>query len=97
VVQESRQEYRETMDLLSEFIETRCEVGPTCRESTARLWVAWEVFARMRGELRLIPSAKGLGRRLRNRFKPAKWREDGVQTKGWMGIELRENVQELAD
>lgn len=84
-----RESYREAMDLLSEFIDSRCVVGEGERATTSELWVAWEAFARTRGELRLIPSAKSLGRRLRNRFNPARWiAENGERARGWEGIGL---------
>jgi putative DNA primase/helicase len=90
-IQVERAAYREAMDLLGEFIETRCALGEGQRATTSELWMAWEAFARTRGELRLIPSAKSLGRRLRNRFKPAAWRrETGEQVRGWTGIGLSE-------
>lgn len=85
----AKESYRETMDVLSEWVETRCEVGATCRATTAELWASWEAFARNRGELRLIPSARSLGKRLANRFLSLSWRaESGQKVRGWGGIGL---------
>ena len=66
-VRRASEDYRSDMDLLAEWLDECCEVGPEYVETNARLWASWEAFARARGELRYIASAKSLGRRLQAR------------------------------
>lgn len=66
-IEEARNEYKNDMDLLAEWIEECCELGPSLTDTNARLWTSWEAFARNRGELRYIQSAKKLGWRLRSK------------------------------
>ncbi len=87
-VQQARDEYRTDMDLLAEWLEECCELGPNLVESNARLWASWEAFARSRGELRYISNSKALGRRLAGRFMPVK---DcvGLQGRGLRGLAVK--------
>ncbi|WP_347460979.1 phage/plasmid primase, P4 family [Acinetobacter sp. ANC 7454] len=64
---EAREEYREDMDLLSDWIRECCEEGDF-RETSQNLWLSWQQYAESRKELRYIPSARALGRRLASRY-----------------------------
>jgi putative DNA primase/helicase len=64
---EARDEYKEDMDLLSDWIRECCEEGDY-RESSQNLWLSWQQYAEARKELRYIPSARALGRRLGSRY-----------------------------
>lgn len=91
-IEEARNEYKNDMDLLAEWIEECCEIGPRLTDTTARLWSSWEAFARNRGELRYIQSAKKLGWRLRAKgFSIVKNvpRGDGTYARGWQGIRVK--------
>lgn len=87
-VRDARDEYKRDMDLLAEWIEERCDVGSDCRDTSSRLWASWEAFARSRGELQYIRSAKALGRRLAARFKPYK---NGSGQREMLGIQLKDS------
>ncbi|MFK7368275.1 DNA primase, partial [Acinetobacter baumannii] len=68
---QARDEYRDEMDLLKDWISECCELGDY-RETSQNLWVSWEAYAKARNELRYIPSSRALGRRLSSRFTSAK-------------------------
>lgn len=88
VVSESRESYKQEMDRLSDWISECCEVGPGFVETSSRLWASWEAFARSRGELRYIPSAVVLSRRLQSKgFKPIK-DTHGIRGRGFVGIRV---------
>lgn len=67
----ARDEYRDEMDLLKDWINECCDLGDY-RESSQNLWISWKEYAEARNELRYIPSSRALGRRLASRFKSAK-------------------------
>lgn len=88
-VQEARNEYRNDMDLLAEWIEECCELGPDLIDTSTRLWASWESYSKSRGELRYIQSAKKLGSRLRSKgMKPVE-RVSGTRGRGWQGIQVK--------
>lgn len=68
----AREQYRSQMDLLSEWIEERCEVNPEHSCKSGDLWKSWEAWAKERGLLRYVPSSIALGRRLEQRFPSEK-------------------------
>jgi len=88
-VRKARDDYKGDMDLLAEWIEECCEVGPDFVESNARLWASWEAFAKERGELRFISTARHLGRRLESRGMPAVKNAGGINGRGRRGIRVR--------
>ena len=56
-VRKARDDYKTDMDLLSEWLDECCEVGPNHVSDNGALWASWESFAKARGELRFIASA----------------------------------------
>ncbi|HAV3281118.1 phage/plasmid primase, P4 family [Acinetobacter baumannii] len=70
----ARDEYRDEMDLLKDWISECCEVGDpeTVSELSSKLWESWQEYASKKGELRYIPTSRSLGRRLSSKFKTAK-------------------------
>jgi len=91
-VREACDDYKSDMDLLAEWLDECCELGPSNVESNARLWASWEAFAKARGELRYIPTSKALTRRLDGRFEPLKNvpEADGRRGRGRRGIRVRQ-------
>lgn len=91
-VRKARDDYKSDMDLLGEWLDECCEVGPSHVESNARLWASWEAFAKARGELRYISTSKALTRRLDGRFEPLKNvpEADGKRGRGRRGIRVRQ-------
>ena len=91
-VRKARDDYKSDMDLLGEWLDECCEVGPNHVESNARLWASWEAFAKARGELRYIPTSKALTRRLDGRFEPLKNvpETDGKRGRGRRGLRVRQ-------
>ncbi len=69
--QKARDDYKDEMDLLKDWIEECCEVGDF-RETSQNLWVSWRNYAESKNELKYIPTARSLGRRLSSKFKPFK-------------------------
>lgn len=89
-VRKARDDYKTDMDLLAEWLDECCEIGPCLADSNGRLWASWEAFAKARGELRFIASAKHLGRRLSARgFTPLK-DTAGLRGRGFAGLRVRQ-------
>ncbi len=90
-VRKARDDYKTDMDLLAEWLDECCEIGGPClADSNGRLWASWEAFAKARGELRFIASAKHLGRRLSARgFTPLK-DTAGLRGRGFAGLRVRQ-------
>lgn len=90
-VRKAREEYRNDMDLLSEWLDECCEIGAEFAATNATLWASWEAFAKMRGELRYIASSKALIRRLNSKgfvsIKNVKI-GDGSRGRGLEGIRV---------
>jgi len=89
-VRKAREDYKSDMDLLAEWLDECCEVGPNEVEANARLWASWEAFAKARGELRFIANSKNLGRRLSSRGLTPIKNEYGIRGRGLLGIRVRQ-------
>ena len=87
-VRKARDDYKSDMDLLGEWLDECCEVGPNHVESNARLWASWEAFAKARGELRLVPTLKQLNRRLDARGTTAIKNAHGIRGRGRLGMRV---------
>jgi putative DNA primase/helicase len=92
VVKKAREDYRSQMDILSEWLEERCEFSPEYQESVKSLWQSWEGFAKERGILQYVRSSIALGRRLDQRFPRAKQpggdrMRQGLRLKVMQGLE----------
>jgi P4 family phage/plasmid primase-like protien len=87
-VKAARDEYRTDMDLLAEWLAECCEVGPNHRATTGELWASWEAFAKARGEIKFISSAKALGRRLQSRGFEAFRDTAGVRGRAHWGLRV---------
>lgn len=87
----ARDEYRDEMDLLKDWINECCELGDY-RETSKNLWISWQQYAEFRKELRYIPTARALGRRLSGKFKTHK--SNGIFS--YIGIRVRVSA-EFAD
>ena len=88
----SRREYRGEMDLLADWLNERCIVGGeggADSVSLDALWLDWEPWARVRGELRFVSSRKALAKRLRNRGLLAEKTMKGLQV---VGVRLRNSA-----
>jgi putative DNA primase/helicase len=83
-VRDAGASYRNQMDLLAEWLEQCCEIGPEFSELSQNLWTSWESFARARGTLHYVKSSVALGRRLEQRF-------EGVKGSG--GVRLRKGLR----
>lgn len=91
-VRKARDDYKNDMDLLAEWLDECCEVGPGHVETNARLWASWEAFAKARGELRFIASAKSLGRRLQSKGMEVVKDTAGIRGRGHIGLRVRQIV-----
>lgn len=89
-VRKAREDYKSDMDLLAEWLDECCEVDPNHVETNARLWASWESFAKSRGELRFIASAKSLGRRLDTKGFEAVRDTSVFRGKGRIGVRVRQ-------
>ena len=86
IVKAARDEHRTDMDLLAEWLAECCEVGANHRATVGELWASWEAFAKARGEIRFISSAKSLGRRLQSRGFEAFKNLYGLRGRGFTGL-----------
>lgn len=91
-VKAAREAYREQMDLLSEWLEECCEVGPTYEVESSHLWKSWEEYAKNRGLLTYVKNSVALGRRLDARF-PAGKGSGGVRIR--RGLRIRCDFDDL--
>lgn len=92
ITKAAREEYKEDMDLLGDWIRECCEEGDF-RDTSQNLWVSWQAYAEARRELKYIPSARALGRRLAGKYKAVK----STNGKRFIaGIRVRESA-EFAD
>lgn len=87
-VRQAREDYKSDMDLLAEWIDECCEVGPKLVASNAQLWASWEAFAKARGELKFISTSKALGRRLVSKGLSPVMNNYGVRGRGFIGIRV---------
>lgn len=87
VVLAARDEYRSDMDLLEQWLDECCEIGRGKISASDLLWQSWEAWAKERGELRLLPSSRLLGRRLASRFTPIRDTR-GIRGRGFAGVEV---------
>lgn len=71
-VRAARESYRTQMDLLAEWIEECCEVGPDFQCLGSSLWASWEGYAKQNGILQYVKSNVALGRRLDGKFRPGR-------------------------
>lgn len=81
---DAREEYRDEMDLLKDWMSECCEIGDF-RETSQNLWVSWKQYADSKNELRYIPTARALSRRISGRFKIQKSNGKGY----FLGIRVR--------
>lgn len=88
-VRAAREDYKSDMDLLAEWLDECCEIGPNLVATNAQLWSSWETFAKSRGELRFIASAKSLGRRLQAKGFEVFRDTHGMRGRGHVGIGVR--------
>jgi P4 family phage/plasmid primase-like protien len=86
VVAASRGEYKADMDLLADWVAERCVDGGTDSVSLDALWLDWEPWARVRGELRFVPSRKALSKKLQAK---GYLRERGRFGAVFLGLKLR--------
>lgn len=80
----AREEYKDEMDLLKDWVRECCEEGDF-RETSQNLWISWKGYAEARNELRYIPSSRALGRRLGGKYKTQRSNGKGYYT----GIRVR--------
>ena len=88
-VSASRAEYRADMDLIGDWLAERCVLGGGASVSLDALWLDWEPWSRIRGELRYVTSRKALAKKLE-----AKGFAKERSTKGmaFFGLNLRNNT-----
>lgn len=88
VIEDARNEYKEDMDLLSDWIAECCEVGQGKEATSKDLWASWQRYAHDNGEIKYISSSKALGKRLSVRFTAAK-RIGKTELRGFKGISVK--------
>ena len=83
------EDYRSDMDLLAEWLDECCEVGPELSETSARLWASWEAFAKARGLISFVRTSTSLTRRMQSRgFVAIKHAERNVR--GFAGLKVKQ-------
>lgn len=63
-VKGARDEYRNQMNVLAEWMAECCEVGPQHSEQMTRLWESWKAFAERNGMNNYVRSSIALGRKI---------------------------------
>lgn len=72
VIEDARNEYKEDMDLLADWVAECCTVGNGEIATNRELWASWEAYARANGEVKYISSSRALAKRLSTKFEPIK-------------------------
>lgn len=89
-VMTAHEEYRDDMDLLREWIDTRLEFDPSYAVSTSDLFLSWQQYATPKGMMRFIATATALARKVTGRagFKRDQ-HKNGVKGRCWVGVRCR--------
>lgn len=66
-VEAARAEYQTDMDLLADWLRVCTESKFEYEETLDALWLSWEGWSKLRGELRYVSTRKGLRRKLQER------------------------------
>lgn len=94
-VVQAKEEYRDEMDLISEWLNGYCILSFNYETTAEDLFQSWKGYAERNGCLRLIPSKNHLSRRLDSRFKKRNVGERKL--KGFVGIGLKSDFEEIRD
>lgn len=90
VIEQARDEYKSDMDLLSEWKEECCVIGPNQVATNRELWESWKRFAEDRGELMYIRNAKTLNKKIEARESVTRIKDTmGIRGRGLQGISVR--------
>ncbi len=73
-VVQAKEEYRDEMDLLKDWMSSCCLFGTEIQTTSEDLFQSWKGYAERNGVLRLIPSKNHLSRKLEPKFKKEKYR-----------------------
>lgn len=89
-VRAAKEAYREDMDLLKNWLEDCCRVGPGEFATNEELWASWQDYAMKTGEFKFISSSRALGRRLSSgeRFESASVTLCGRKQRGYKGLSV---------
>ncbi len=89
-ISEARDEYRDDMDILKDWIDTRCVFESNAVTKANDLFISWQQYAQPKGLLRMIGSSAALGRKLSGRkgFKKAQ-NVAGMRGRCWIGVRLK--------
>lgn len=91
----AKEEYREEMDLLKDWMDSCCLFDVNMETTSEELFQSWKGYAERNGVLRLLPSKNHLSRKLDGRFK--KQNIGKRKVKGFVGIGLRSDFEEISD
>ncbi|TPS34475.1 phage/plasmid primase, P4 family [Acinetobacter baumannii] len=94
-VVQAKEEYRDEMDLLRDWMSSCCLLGTDIQTTSEDLFQSWKGYAERNGVLRLIPSKNHLSRKLEPKFKKKNIGERKL--KGFVGIGLRSDFEGVAD
>lgn len=87
-VKKAKEDYKSEMDLLRDWLEACCVEGPDNVVSNDALFASWEAYARVKGELKLIPTQRHLTRRVASKgYKKIK-DSHGIRGRGFLGVGL---------
>lgn len=81
--------YRDDMDVLAEWLDMCCVIGPDCHASSEALFASWRTFAEANGELKTIANSRSLGRRLASKGLETFKNKYGIRGRGFEGIAIR--------
>lgn len=89
-IRAAHEDYRDDMDLLKEWIDTRLEFDPSYAVSGPDLFMSWQQYATPKGMMRFISTATALSRKITGRkgFKKDQ-HKNGIKGRCWVGVRLK--------
>lgn len=92
-VVQAKEEYRDEMDLLKEWLASCCFFEVNMETTSEDLFQSWKGYAERNGVLRLIPTKNHLSRKLDGRFKKKLIGQKKLS--GFVGVGLRSDFERL--
>lgn len=88
-VVEARAAYRDDMDLLADWLDECCEIGPSEFAANDALFSSWRAYGEANGEMKAINNSRSLGRRLAAKGFETFKNAHGIRGRGFDGISVK--------
>lgn len=94
-VRDESSEYKQSMDIVGEWIDERCKLDVNAKTPTSAIYTAWEMYAKANGVDYIIKSKTDLTKVLKKRGIACKQvKIDGVNNRCYIGLALTERTLE---